>query len=292
MVDDDVLYRFRLRLFSARRRSSATCARPAASSASTARPTTAGGDRCCARASRCSGRGSAGHRGCPTRRASSSSSASWPSRSASRARSAAHQRDARPGALGRHRHQSQRRLAGAPTPWPVAPHQPPALVAGYAAPPGPEPVAADRSSAMSRSTTRASWSASTASMWPAVEQQRPGLAVPSHRPRQLVRLGGAAHDAAQPVGGSGRASWPSAWRPTCEPTAGASSGCSPTSDRRSVVGRRSHLRACVPLPLAARRCSTNESRGVVSRWTYAGTRMVPQGLLVAARNAAKVVCAL
>ena len=38
------------------------------------------------------------------------------------------------------------------------------LVAGYAAPPGPEP-AGRRSSATSRSTTRASWSASTASTW-------------------------------------------------------------------------------------------------------------------------------
>ena len=83
MVDDDVLYRFRLRLF-AWPRSSATCARRAASSGSTTRPTTAGGVRSCARASRCSGPGSAGHPGCPTRRASWSSSASSPSRSASR----------------------------------------------------------------------------------------------------------------------------------------------------------------------------------------------------------------
>jgi hypothetical protein len=55
-------------------RSSATCGRRAASSGSTPRPTTAGGARCSGVGSRCSGPGSVGHRACPTRRASSSSS--------------------------------------------------------------------------------------------------------------------------------------------------------------------------------------------------------------------------
>ena len=71
MVNDDVLYRFRLRLFSlaggARQRPRGVPDR----SGSTPRPTTAGGDRSCARGSRCSGRGSGGRPGCPTRRASS-----------------------------------------------------------------------------------------------------------------------------------------------------------------------------------------------------------------------------
>ena len=139
MVDDDVLFGFRLRLFSLAAELGNVRAGVPDLRASTPRPTTAGGARSCARASRCSGRGSAGHPGCPTRRASSSSSGSSPSPRPPGSRTAAHQRHPRPGALGRHRHQPQRRLAGAPPARPVAGASAGCrLVAGYAAPPGPE----------------------------------------------------------------------------------------------------------------------------------------------------------
>ncbi len=80
-------------------------------------------------------------------------------------RSEAHQRHPGPGALGRHRHQPQRRVAGAATPRPVAADEPsvawsPAMPR-HRVPSRPTPPP----SATSRWTTRASSSASTASTW-------------------------------------------------------------------------------------------------------------------------------
>ena len=120
-------------------RSSATCARRAASSGSTRRPTTAGGDRSCAAGSRCSGPASAAHRGCPTRPASSPSSGCsrlpWATRGSGPRRISATLAQERwggivisPNGVWRvlRRHGLSRRISRL------------SLVAGYAAPPEPE----------------------------------------------------------------------------------------------------------------------------------------------------------
>ena len=110
----------------------------------------------------------------------------------------------RPGALGRHRHQPQRRVAGAAPPRPVAAHQPPvargglrrtarARAAGHPARAprrGRPPGRARRLRLLPRG--------------PAVGHGGSGLAVHRHRPRHELRLGRAAHDAAQPVARRGR----------------------------------------------------------------------------------------
>ena len=153
MVDDDVLFRFRLRLFSL---AAGAGQRPRGLPhlrASTAPPTTAGGGRSCAAASRCSGPASAGRRGCPTRRASSSSSGSWPSASATPGwvrgasaprspRSAGAASSSAPTACGgsSRRHGLSRRVSRL------------SLVAGYAAPPGARAPVRPSPSATSRST--------------------------------------------------------------------------------------------------------------------------------------------
>ncbi len=165
---------FRLRLFSLAEPSSATSARPAGSSASTPRPTTAGGDRSCA----------VGPRDAPAARAAAAADAQ-PDEPADRAagprlrpgppgpRPAADQRHPGPGALGRHRRQSQRGLAGPPPPRPVAADQP--AVAGRRLRRAARARAGDAArAATSRSTTRASSSASTASTSAACRARRGG----------------------------------------------------------------------------------------------------------------------
>ena len=145
---------------------------------------------------------SAGHRGCPTRRASSPSSGSSPSPSAIRARPATDQRDARPGALGRHRHQPQRRLAGPPPPRPHPADQPPVARRRLRRATRARATDAARGAATSRSTIRASSSASTAS----TSAGSPGTSgrVWQYTAIDLassLRVGRAGDHAAQPVRG-------------------------------------------------------------------------------------------
>ena len=112
MVNDDVLFSFRLRLFSLAAGARQRPGRLPDLRDPPARPTTAGGSRSCAVASRCSGRRERRpprmpNQTQPAHRAADRRLQPGPSR----ARSAADQRDPRPGALGRHLGQPQRRLA-------------------------------------------------------------------------------------------------------------------------------------------------------------------------------------
>ena len=125
MVNDDVLYRFRLRLFSLAlelgnvREACRICGGPplhllplaGAGAPERARDAPAEGAPTAPDAQPDE----------PARRAAGGGLRARPPGSGSQA----HQRHAGPGALGRHRAQPQRRVAGPPPPRPVAPHQPP-----------------------------------------------------------------------------------------------------------------------------------------------------------------------
>ena len=82
MTDDDVLFRFRLRLLALAEELGNTRAACRAMGACTRPPSTAGAASCCATGARACGRGGAAARAWPTRPRSGSSSASWPSPSA------------------------------------------------------------------------------------------------------------------------------------------------------------------------------------------------------------------
>ena len=240
MVDDDVLYRFRLRLFSlaggARQRARGVphLRRPPLDLLPLAGTGAPLGPRDAPAPA------SADHPGCPTRRASSSSSASSPSRlghpglgprriSATLAQERWGGIVISPNGVWRvlRRHGLSRRISRL------------SLVAGYAAPPGPE-----RPSPLERGTSRwtipASSSASTASTSAGSGHHGEGLAVHRHRPRQLPCLGGAAHDAARPLGAADQPAGETGGSGPAPGTAGASSGCSPTTGASSA--RRSSER--------------------------------------------------
>ena len=257
---------FRLRLFSLAARARQRARRRAASSGSTPRPTTAGGDRCCARASRCCGPGSAGHRGCPT-----SSSQLIEQRIV--AFSLGH-----PG-LGPRRisatlaqerwggivSQPQRRVAGAPPAWPVAAHQPPRPRRRLCRATGTRAAdARSRPPRRGRPPGRAG-RLRLLPRGPPGGHGRPGLAVHRHRPRHVLRVGRAAHDAAQPVGARTTSALARRVAADLAARAGASSGSSPTTAASSASpssARRSRELGATQTFIRAGRPATN---GAVER---------------------------
>ena len=121
------------------------------------------------------------------------------------------------------------------------------LVAGYAAPPEPErPTAARGAPRRGRPPGRAGRLRLLPRRSP-VGHQRAGLAVHRDRSRQLATSGPSWPRRRSTRRPRRRAPWPAGWRPTCAPTAGASSGSSPTtgasSARRSSARRSRELGA-------------------------------------------------
>jgi hypothetical protein len=162
--------------------------RPAARWACTARPTTTGSAKSTATGSRCCARASAAARRCPTSCRRWSRSASSPSRSPipatvpgglrrrSRCRSGAAWACRRTASGAACAATASRRAPGAWRSWPAT------------APPTSHPAGPSRSR-ISRPSTRASWSAWTASTSGAYRHRGSGLAAHRDRRLLLVRLG-------------------------------------------------------------------------------------------------------